>query len=162
MTRKYNPKIVEKNVRIFSSPQGILEQVANSPETLNILEGGKRKYHYFISFTYDTQKGDIIACGAEIPNRLVKDFNQGLIGRAWIEVEKQTDELRIRKFIGFDRALKLINLGNGKEYFVSGVRDKNAVQNVKEASQDSRDTLLETILHYNHLQRRRRKQGVNQ
>jgi len=159
MTRQYNPQITGRNARLFDSKKGIQEQVANSPEALEIVDKGDRRYHYFISFTYDTRDGEVISCSADISKKLVEEFKKGLIGRAWIEVERKSNQLRIRKLVGFDRTLKMVRLENGEKYYLSGVASENSPLNVEETSQFAKNNLLETVLKFNHLQRIKQKQG---
>lgn len=162
MTRQCNQSVVDKNVARFISRKGLSEQVANNPEVLNIEREGDKAYHYFINFTYDTRDGEIISCSSEIPKGLVNEFHTGSIGRAWIEVEKRANQLRIRKLVGYDKALKLVRLESEEKYYVSGIASENSEPNVQETTRFAYNNILETVLHFNHLQRQKRKQGVNQ
>ncbi len=74
MTRKYNPKIVEKNVRILDSAKNIS------------------------AFVYDLRDGEVISCGRYISDEILGQFNLGIVAIADASIERKPNQIRIRKF----------------------------------------------------------------
>lgn len=162
MTRQYIKEMARKNARVLDSKKGIKREVERNKPSVTENNSGEIKESYFINFTYDTRDGEVYSSGSGLSRKLITDFENGLIGRAWIEVEKRANQnsLRIVKFVGLDDKLSLHKMTGTEEYYLEEIEKKNAVPNVSRTAQEILNTLLETILQYNHLQRKKRNQGV--
>lgn len=155
MTREYDSKMARKNARFLNSDKKGLRESLKNPEV--VIKSAGKKTSYLVEFSYDARDARMYGCDLDTLMPKIRDVrDMQHIGKALIKVEEDSDGLRISKFVGIDRDKLRAREESLLDYAESAVE----IINIKRSTQKLLNTILESILQYNHIQRKKKKQGV--